>query len=134
MKLIHKIFWLYTILIPFLAVLPINGSNSRLNSTYIIFVRLDYLAHVGIFILWIVLYKWAYFSVKNKFRGNGAFRLSLLFLLFAILSEVIQSFIPYRSFNINDLIANLLGVAIGLIILFAKHGNISKTLATDHKD
>jgi hypothetical protein len=39
-----------------------------------------------------------------------------LLLLFAILHEYIQKLIPWRSYNINDVISNLLGVVLGAII------------------
>lgn len=132
MKPLQKLFWVYTVIIPLLAVLPLNGTNSRLNNTYIISIRLDYLLHVGIFTLWLILYRVAYFSTKTNYRRGETVKLISLFLLFAILSEVIQSFIPYRSFNLNDLIANFLGVIIGLLILFVKPGNVSGKMAADH--
>jgi VanZ family protein len=121
----QRLFWVYTISIPILAVLPINGSNSRLNNTYLVSIRLDYLLHVGIYFLWMILYKLAYSSKIAAFRKNESLLLVLLVVLFALLSEVVQSLIPYRSFNINDLIANLIGVFIGVLFLFIKPGNVS---------
>jgi VanZ family protein len=129
MKTIQRLFWIYTVSIPLLAILPINGSNSRLNNTYIVSIRLDYILHVGIFILWLILYKLAYNSRIAAYSKNEILRLIVLIVLFAILSEVVQSLIPYRSFNINDLIANLVGAFIGILLLFIKPGNASEKLA-----
>jgi len=128
MKTIQRLFWIYTVFIPLLAVLPINGPNSRLNNTYIVSIRLDYILHVGIFILWLILYKLAYNSKIAAYSKNEILRLVVLIVLFALLSEVVQSLIPYRSFNINDLIANLVGAFIGILFLFIKPGNASEKL------
>ncbi len=40
-------------------------------------------------------------------------------LLFAAATEWIQYYLPYRAFNINDLISNCLGIILGLILTFA---------------
>ncbi|RLD50386.1 MAG: hypothetical protein DRJ05_19680, partial [Bacteroidetes bacterium] len=40
----------------------------------------------------------------------------LISLIFAFSLEGIQYFLPYRAFNINDMVANGIGVILGLII------------------
>lgn len=96
----------YAILIVLVAVIPI-GSSEQLDKTFIFHFRADYLLHSAVFI------PWAFFCVKtNK-------RLPLwLFagMLYGVASEVVQYWIPYRSFNINDMLANLIGVAAGFVI------------------
>lgn len=42
-------------------------------------------------------------------------------LLFASTTEGLQYFLPYRAFNINDLLANLLGVMLGFAVLILYH-------------
>lgn len=42
-------------------------------------------------------------------------------LLFASATEGLQYFLPYRAFNINDLLANLLGVMVGFAVLILYH-------------
>jgi glycopeptide antibiotics resistance protein len=38
-------------------------------------------------------------------------------ILFAFVMEAIQYVLPYRAFNINDLLANGLGVVLGFVLL-----------------
>ena len=38
-------------------------------------------------------------------------------LLFAVFTEVVQYPLPYRAFNINDLMANGIGVGMGYLII-----------------
>ena len=42
--------------------------------------------------------------------------IALVALSIAAALETIQLFVPYRAFNINDLMANCLGVLIGLLL------------------
>jgi VanZ family protein len=41
----------------------------------------------------------------------------IVLLFFAIVTEWVQYILPYRAFNINDLIANCLGVLLGVFFM-----------------
>ena len=46
-----------------------------------------------------------------------------------VLTESVQALLPYRGFDINDMIANFLGVSLGwIIILIIKHKHQKRTL------
>lgn len=112
---------IYSLLIILLAVLPINKGESFLNNNYILHFRLDYLAHFAIFIPWMV--------ISRIFCCRTGRRTALkilpwigIGLALAILTEGVQYLLPYRAFNINDLAANILGVALGsLAFAFGKN-------------
>ena len=108
------IFWFYSVVVVLLCILPINGSESSLNNTYILNIRFDYLVHIFLFIPWMLL--WKLYS-KTSFHHNigKTFGVISIGLLFAFGSELIQYFLPYRTFNINDLMANIAGIGIGII-------------------
>jgi glycopeptide antibiotics resistance protein len=90
-------------------VLPINREGSLLNDIYIIHIRLDYLAHLVVFLPFLFLFRkvYAYGLIPALFIG----------CLFAALSEILQYILPYRAFNINDLLGNVFGVVAGLVLL-----------------
>lgn len=101
-------FWSYIITVIVLSVAPLNTS-SQLNTFTIISFRGDYFFHA------MVLFPWFFFGIiLNK---NFWFWL-IVGLLFAITTEFIQFFLTYRAFNINDMLANITGLFIGLPILF----------------
>jgi glycopeptide antibiotics resistance protein len=54
-------------------------------------------------------------SVKNPKLQNKTLGL-LIGLSLAIIVELIQLYIPFRTFNINDLFANVLGVSLGYLL------------------
>ncbi|MBN1186134.1 MAG: VanZ family protein [Bacteroidales bacterium] len=101
------IFSIYLFLIIIQAIAPF-GKSVRLDEIFIFNFRADHIIHVFVFI------PWMFFGIKmNK-------NLPLWFLwgiLFAAGTECLQYFMPYRSFNISDIIANVIGVALGFAFL-----------------
>jgi VanZ family protein len=110
---------IYTAIIILLAVLPINGTNSFLNDNFILRIRLDYLAHFAIFIPWMAI-AWFFRSTGKNRSTRRIITWILLGITLAVSTEFVQYLLPYRSFNINDLAANLIGVALGSVIFLFK--------------
>ncbi|NLX28060.1 MAG: VanZ family protein [Bacteroidales bacterium] len=92
-----------------LIVLPINTPESKfyLNNIMIIKIRGDYFFHALTFI------PWAFFMFTMNKR---LWMWMLLGLLFSTWTEMLQYLLPYRRFNINDLISNALGILLGMVI------------------
>jgi len=88
----------YAILIVLLAIVPL-GNSEQLNKIFIFHFRADHVLHATIFI------PWAFFCVKmDKSLPVWLF----LGILYAAFCEGIQLWIPYRSFNIKDLLFSFL--------------------------
>ena len=67
------------------------------------------------------LYAYIVLSVVGflTFRKNNQFNILSLYLIFlSILLEVLQYFVPNRSFEFSDLFGNLAGVIIAIIIFY----------------
>ena len=109
---LKKYFSIYVLLIIIFTVIPI-GNSHQLENTFIINFRLDYILHALEFI------PWAFFCMMMR---RDTWLWFALGILFAIGTEVLQCAIPYRSFNINDMIANIIGIGIGFFVfmIFAK--------------
>jgi len=75
--------------------------------------------HVFLFMVLVILWSKAYSSKKN-IRVNLRklfFQIMVLCLLYGILMELVQNyFIPFRSFDLFDIIADGVGCAIGYFI------------------
>ena len=115
------LFLFYLIALSLISVLPINGSSSSLNHIYLIHIRLDYLGHAALFLPWVPLMTWIINSVAKRSCFLFLAITVLSGLIFGALTEGIQYFLSYRSFNINDLIANLLGVILGIPLVCLLH-------------
>ena len=133
----------YVFVVFLLCVLPVNGEKSSVNQVFVVHVRLDYWIHMVMFMPWMGLALIGnrgfrtdkHYACFRNDKGFPAFRLvpgkparqSLFFLiagiLFAIGCESIQFFIPWRTFNINDLLSSALGVLTGIPIIFFLHWN-----------
>jgi len=116
MKLsIRTLTWLiisYVLTILALSTAMIN-TKVALNRAWVLHVRLDHLLHALLFIPWMVLLHWRW---KEK-RSVGFFMLALgVGFLLAGISEGAQYMLPYRSFNIFDLMANCVGLVLGGVI------------------
>ena len=67
------------------------------------------------------LYAYIVLSVVGflTFRKNNQFNILSIYLIFlSILLEVLQYFVPNRSFEFSDLFGNLAGVVIAIIIFY----------------
>ena len=67
------------------------------------------------------LYAYIVLSVVGflTFRKNNQFNILSLYLIFlSILLEVLQYFVPNRSFEFSDLFGNLAGVIIAIIVFY----------------
>ncbi len=99
----NQILLLYIFIILLLIFLPFYGMD-KLEQTKILEFRLDYLFHIFIFLPWAFL------------KPDKGIRISIWLLAgigFAATMEMIHWFLPYRSFNVNDLAGNLAGVILG---------------------
>ena len=67
----------------------------------------DKVIHIGVFILWTCWLSGQFISVFKIFFYTS---------IFGFLIEVIQYFLPYRSWELLDLLANEIGILIGVII------------------
>jgi glycopeptide antibiotics resistance protein len=112
MRHIKLITWLYLLILVLGSVLPLNNGTT-LNNTYLVELRSDYLLHAIVLLPLPVL-------LTLRFRNSTSLwgRVILFGLLMVIFCEGVQLLIPYRTFNINDLFANGVGVLIGLIPAF----------------
>ena len=102
----RKLFWLYTGAIFLLVALPINSAG-ELNDVTVLSFRGDYFFHALMFIPWMFF--------RPVFRFTDLPWL-LWGLMFAAGSEGIQYLLPYRAYNVNDLVANVIGVALSFLV------------------
>lgn len=86
----------------------------RLNKIKLFAIRLDYVLHFLLFIPWMNL---AYWRWAKSDKSKTVFLLVFSAGLFlAGISEMIQLFVPSRSFSVNDMAANSLGIVVGALI------------------
>jgi len=103
---LEKLFMVYVVSIFVLNVMYI-GDSDVLNNTFIISFRADHILHALVFI------PWAFFCIRLKKNLLPWF---VWGILYAIGAESIQYLLPYRSFNISDMLSNMIGVVVGFVV------------------
>lgn len=118
-SLYRFIFWFgyFSVLITTFA--PIAGELGKVKIGPDAFhIRLDHLLHLLVYFL-ICMY--SLFGIRmgfTLFEKNSLLKFILFILLLATVTEVVQVWVPERSFNPVDWIANVAGVGIGVGVIF----------------
>ncbi len=115
-KQLKKFSITYIIILILLTILPINGTSSTLNNTYTFNIRWDYIIHALVYIPLIPLLSF-YKQSSRPIASSKTLAIILISIFIAITLESIQYIIPWRTFNINDMFSNVLGVGIGFVLM-----------------
>ena len=101
---------LYLLLLLVGALIPLGMGSEPLSNNYTFHIRADYLLHALFYIPLPLL-----LLLSRSGKRGGWFKVILVSAIVVVLLEAVQMLVPYRAFNINDLIANGVGVLIGLV-------------------
>ena len=103
------VFWVYFFAILVLIAIPVGNEHmANLNNIYLLRFRGDYILHALMFLPWCFLLPTARLPIWWWLAAGIAF---------AAGTEGLQYLLPYRAFNINDMIANALGVIMGFVLM-----------------
>jgi hypothetical protein len=97
---------LYLVFLVVMVVVPLGGLNTTLSDTFVFELRLDYLVHALVFVPVVVLW-------KLGFPGQSLWKIVGVGMVLAVGLEGVQYFLPYRSWNVNDAVGNVVGVVLG---------------------
>ncbi|MBR1799803.1 MAG: VanZ family protein [Bacteroidales bacterium] len=99
--------WWYFTILALLMWLPLNGFDLQLNN-YVLGIRADHLLHASVYIpcSWFIV---DLFQRRRWWAVVVACGVGLL-------TESVQYILPYRGFDINDMVANTIGVLLGWAI------------------
>ena len=99
---------LYFVLLVVLMWAPLNGIGIRLDN-YVFGLRLDHLLHGSVYLL-CALFLMDYLKYRKGL-------VILVAILIGFTTEFVQMLLPYRSFDVNDLLANTLGCILGWVAI-----------------
>lgn len=125
---------IWTIVIALLTLIP--GNYIPKVVTFIDWLSPDKLVHLFMFGLFIILLIEGFKRMKTiGFLGDKTILASFVIgMVFAIFTEAMQKFaIPGRNGNIYDLLADILGLGLGILIWRIIKGNDKKNLSYSKK-
>lgn len=112
-----SLFWGWLAFLFVLNVIPLGNEVNRSLSGHKFIFRLDYLVHLVSFAAYAGIFLYAKHKMLTVFRGQELLKFSAVVLSAAGLFESIQLGLPYRTFNPWDLVSNLAGAFIGIVII-----------------
>ena len=118
---VRGLFWGWLIVVLILNVVPLgNELNQDLTTKRFVF-RLDYVVHSLTFLIfaWI----WVLGKIKNVcwFESYEVLKFGGIVFVSAVGIELLQIFVPYRTFNPMDMMANLFGAILTILFIFISH-------------
>lgn len=96
---------------------PLNGLGVPLDN-FVLGIRMDHLIHASVYI------PCALFLMD--LTGRNRWLMLLLAILVGICTESVQYLLPYRGFDINDMVANFFGATLGWLLVTKKMRAINK--------
>lgn len=116
------LFWLWFIALLILNTIPLgNGTNERLSSTRFV-LRLDYLVHLMTFLIFSWVFILGEVTKKRVFSSQGVLKFTSVVVSAACWFEFVQKMLPYRAYNPIDMMFNLIGALIGIILIMITLG------------
>lgn len=110
------LFWIWFAILLILNVIPIgNDMNKGLSGNHILEFRLDYLVHS------LTILGFAWLNLAARSLGSPGLKLApfaALVVLGAVLYELVQYFIPWRSFNPVDMFYGFVGAVLAVLFVW----------------
>lgn len=106
MRIVKGLLVFYLVALTVLTFIPLGGLNAVLDKISVLSLRGDHIVHVLVFLPLLPLW-------RMTWPGHPLWLTLAACLLIAVVAEGSHYYIPYRAWNINDLIANVLGVLTG---------------------
>jgi VanZ family protein len=103
-----RLVFYYLFILTVLSIVPVNSSAELIPGT-------DKAAHFVFYFILCALFLYSKVFKKNK---NQIIIIIVFSLTFGFFIECIQGFLPWRSFEIKDLAANLAGTISGVCVYF----------------
>lgn len=124
-KIYRYIFWAGYIMVFVATFIPIKHDLHDKTISLITFkFHLDQVLHTVVYFL-ICLYFLAGLLLRfTLFKENSFKKFILAVFILATISEGVQLFVPYRAFNFFDWLANVVGIGIGLVVIWLMRGKL----------
>lgn len=129
-NLVKKLFWFFLIILMLLNVIPLgNEVNTNLKKGIGKGqIRADYLLHALTFLCFAGIYALKRTPGEMIFKSHELPKIISIIIVSAILFETVQFFLPYRAWNLRDLVSNLIGAGLAVLIILILNFRNSKKI------
>jgi len=120
-------FWLGYTAVLFVSALSLPW---RLDKIHIgmpeFYIRLDHLLHLGAYFLICTYYLAGQYLSLKLFENHSLRKFIVLMVMLATVTEFVQIWVPSRSFNVLDWVANVAGIGLGVVVIKIQEGRWKK--------
>jgi VanZ family protein len=128
-KIYKIIFWSGYLMVFVTSFIPLkNDLHKQTLNLFSFKFHLDQVLHSIVYLLICIYFFIGDYFGSNLFRKNSVRNFLFVILILAVMTETVQLFVPSRTFNFFDMLANVIGVGIGFGIM-----NIVKLIDIKHK-
>lgn len=117
-RIYQVVFWIGYLSIMLTTFIPVSGSfNEKIIGAESFHIRADYLLH---FFVYFLICNYFILGIKHRlylFESNSLRNFIIIVIFLAVVTELMQLWVPKRAFNIFDMIANLGGIITGVGLL-----------------
>ncbi len=115
-KIQARLFWLWLIVLILVNVIPI-GSDKSLNQNRLFEIRLDYFIHAVMILCFAWIWVHSRITGVKWFLHRESLKYSVLVLCAGVGLELLQLLVPWRSFNPVDMVYNIMGAILVVILI-----------------
>jgi glycopeptide antibiotics resistance protein len=117
-KFYRILYWFGYFSVLFTSLIPILGHLDKVKLGYGVFtVRLDHLLHFSVYFLICMYYLAGQWKKLSLFDTRPLQKFILATVLLALVSEIVQLWVPARAFNAMDIAANVAGIFVGVVLI-----------------
>jgi VanZ family protein len=107
------------------AFIPLKKDLHEITFNIVTFkFHLDQVLHAVVYLFICLYFLAGQFLGLTLFKENSFKKLILAVFILATISEGVQLFVPYRAFNLFDWLANVVGIGIGLAVIWLVRGKL----------
>lgn len=116
---LYRLFWIYLVFVIVVSLIPTPGLHlERIKIGLGPFeLRADYFLHMLMFLGFYIVFIFIKYYKVVLFKNKPFLTLLILSSSIAVFTETLQLFIPGRSFYVTDLLANIAGIVIGILLV-----------------
>jgi VanZ family protein len=115
----RSIFWTGYVMVLVAAFIPLKKDLHEITFNIVTFkFHFDQVLHVVVYFLICLYFLAGSFQGLTIFKENSFKRFILAVFILATITEGVQFFVPYRSFNFFDWLSNVVGICIGLVAIW----------------
>ncbi len=115
----RSVFWFGYVIVFAAAFVPLKIDLHKITISIVSFkFHFDQLLHLVVYLLICQYFPAGQYFGFVLFIDNSFKKFLIIILVLAIVTETVQLAVPYRAFNFFDLLANVVGIGIGLVVIY----------------